>query len=305
MRLQPNLVEARHGLGSVLGQLGDFDGAVRQFTAVTQAAPDVAEAHYNLGLSLWSRYKNATGPRQSSDIEAATTALRTAARLAPADAKVHAALGQLLVDTDDLPGAVESFRRAQALVPEQQRDRVRPGPGAAEDRRSRRRRGAVAACARGSAAPPGTSRALGLVLRQNGDLEGAAAAFALAVETSPDDAQAQQLLGTTLVKLSRVDEGLRALDRAIELDPRLTEARVARAQVLARNGQAELARRDQVGDAAHQRGKRRRRPGDDPDRVRSARARAKITSTRRSQTFVRPQPFVPSFRKRTINLATR
>jgi tetratricopeptide (TPR) repeat protein len=49
-----------------------------------------------------------------------------------------------------------------------------------------------------------------------------------------------------LVKLSRVDEGLRALDRAIELDPRLTEARVARAQVLARNGQADLARRDQV-----------------------------------------------------------
>ena len=162
-------------------------------------------------------------------------------------------------------GAVESFRRAQALVPESSE----------------------------------IAYDLGLALRKTGDLAGAEAQLRRALagprrrqvpvarwgwcsgrtaisrarrrrspwrsRTSPDDAQAQQLLGTTLVKLSRVDEGLRALDRAIELDPRLTEARVARAQVLARNGQADLARRDQVGDAAHQRGKRRRRPGDDPD----------------------------------------
>ena len=119
-----------------------------QFTAVTQAAPDVAEAHYNLGLSLWSRYKNATGPRQSSDIEAATTALRTAARLAPADAKVHAALGQLLVDTDDLPGAVESFRRAQALVPDSGEIAYDLGLALRKTGDLARRRGAIAACAR-------------------------------------------------------------------------------------------------------------------------------------------------------------
>ena len=245
IRLRPDFVEARHGLGSVLERIGDFDGAIAQFETVTRAAPGFAEAHYNLGLSHWSRYKNATGPRQSADIQAAIVSLKAAARLAPTDARVHAALGQLLADTEDLAGAVESLRRAQALAPESSAIAYDLGlalrrSGDLDGAESQLRRALV-----GTGGPSGASRALGLVLRQKDDLTGAANAFAAAVQANPQDALAYQLLGSTLIKLSREDEGLRALDRAIELDPFMAEARVARAQAFARQGRADLARRDQ------------------------------------------------------------
>ncbi len=83
-------------------------------------------------------------------------------------------------------------------------------------------------------------------MRQKGDLEGAAVELRAAVEERPDDAQAYHLLGATLVKLTRIDEGLVALGQAIKLDPRLTEARVARAQVLARQGLLVAAREEQA-----------------------------------------------------------
>ena len=81
------------------------------------------------------------------------------------------------------------------------------------------------------------------------------------------------------------------------------EARVARAQVLSRNGQAGLARRDQAEtqriNAANA------AVGRAMILIESGRARAREGhDARRSQTFARPQRSVPSLRKRTINLAT-
>jgi tetratricopeptide (TPR) repeat protein len=83
-------------------------------------------------------------------------------------------------------------------------------------------------------------------LRQKGDLQNAAIELRAGVDERPDDAQAHHLLGATLVKLGRIDEGLIALGRAIELDPLLTEARVARAQTLARKGLVDAAREEQA-----------------------------------------------------------
>ncbi len=145
VRLKPALLEARHGLGSVSARLGDFDGAIQQFQQVAEALPDFAEARYNLGLTLWSRYKSATGPRHMPDLDGALEGLKSAVRLAQGEAKYHAALGQLLADRDNLAGAVNSLRQAQMLARGRPDFCVRPWAGSAQERRFGRRRSAASA----------------------------------------------------------------------------------------------------------------------------------------------------------------
>ena len=48
-----------------------------------KAAPNFGEAHYNLGLNLWNKYKSSTGLRQKSDLDEALEELKTASQLSP------------------------------------------------------------------------------------------------------------------------------------------------------------------------------------------------------------------------------
>jgi hypothetical protein len=59
------------------------DGAIVMLRSVVEMLPQVAEAHYNLGLNLWNRYKAATGLKQHEDLEEAVRQLKAASRLAP------------------------------------------------------------------------------------------------------------------------------------------------------------------------------------------------------------------------------
>ena len=52
LRREPDHVGARHGLGSVLMQLGDLPRAVVEFTRVSELAPSNVEAHVLRGQSL-------------------------------------------------------------------------------------------------------------------------------------------------------------------------------------------------------------------------------------------------------------
>jgi tetratricopeptide (TPR) repeat protein len=245
LRLEPGLAEARYGLGSATATLGDLDGAIAQLRQVVGRLPDLAEAHYNLGVHYWSRYKSEPGPRSGTDLTAASEALRTAVRLAPEQARFHAALGRLLADTGDLDGAVASLRRARTLEPDQRGHAYDLGLAlrlAGDlDAAERELRAAV----EGDRNDGLARRALALVLRTKGELAGAASELRAAVVALPDDAQAHHLLGAVLLKLDRPAEAFDALRRAIDLDPSLTEARVALAQALARAGRRDEARQQQ------------------------------------------------------------
>jgi Flp pilus assembly protein TadD len=77
-----------------------------------------------------------------------------------------------------------------------------------------------------SSAPPGSpeSEAMiafrkGMELGQKGDAEGAAEAFQHSIELSPENLQAYLNLGTSYMILNRVDEAIKAYQKAVELDP--------------------------------------------------------------------------------------
>ena len=89
-------------------------------------------------------------------------------------------------------------------------------------------------------------RALGLVLRQRDDLQGAAAELRAAVTALPEDPQAHHLLGSVLLKLDDPAAALAPLRAAIALDPGLTDARAMLAQALARTGARDEAREQQA-----------------------------------------------------------
>ena len=247
LRAQPDLFEARYGLSSVCAKLGDLDGAIAQLRQIVAVLPDVAEARYNLGLNLWNRYRKSTGPRRSEELDAALEELKAAVRLAPAAPHFHAALGQLLVDRQQLQPALDSLRKAVELSPSNPTDPMYSYDLGLALRLAGDLDGAEAqfrAALKKTPAHGFARRALGLVLRQKGDLEGAASELRAAVEILPVDAQAHHLLGSVLLKLNR-DGALEALARAVELDPYSTEARVTFAQALARAGKQDEAERQQ------------------------------------------------------------
>ena len=245
LRLRADLVEARYGLSSAAGALGDYDGAIALLHLVVASLPQAAEPKYNLGIHYWNRYKNARGPRQPSDLDEALAALKAAIALAPDQARFHSALGRLLVDRLDIDGAVASLRRARALEPGRVEHAYDLGlalrlagdfAGAEEQIRA-----VIAADPDDGLA----RRALALLLRTKGDLPAAATELRAAVAALPDDAQAHHLLGSVLLKLDDAAAGLEQLKRAIALDPSLVEARVTLAQALARAGRRAEAREQQ------------------------------------------------------------
>jgi tetratricopeptide (TPR) repeat protein len=246
LRLNPDLLEARYGLSSACATAGDLDGAVTLLRQVVAALPQLAEARYNLGLNLWNRYKKTAGPRQRSDLDGALDELAEAARLAPDRADIHAALGQLLADTQRLQAAVASLRKAVELSagsPEYLFDlglALRLA-GDLDDAESQFR-----AVLKQQPSHASARRALGLVLRQKDDLPAAATELRAAASQTPGDAQAHSLLGSVLLKLEDRSAAIDALRVAVALDPGLTDARVMLAQALARTGRKEEAAKEQL-----------------------------------------------------------
>ena len=115
VRLEPRLTEAAYGLALACARVGDVEGAILMLRRVVAALPSLAEARYNLALNLWKRYRDAAGPRQSSDLDQAEQELRTAIQLQPAHAAAHLALGQLLAERQRHDAAVEALRKAHEL----------------------------------------------------------------------------------------------------------------------------------------------------------------------------------------------
>jgi Flp pilus assembly protein TadD len=110
---RPGYADAHFMLGTVLQQQGDAPGAEAAFRRAIQMAPDSAEAHLGLAQLL----------RRRGEAEAARAELHEAERLRKRKADQQAAafaidLGQRQLAGNDLAGAIQSFRDAVRLAPD-------------------------------------------------------------------------------------------------------------------------------------------------------------------------------------------
>ena len=141
LRLSPDLLPAWQNLGNALLSQGLIPMAEAAFTRALELAPDSAQAHYNLGVALAARDEAeamahfraalAQDPEcLDAAINLATLLLergetheplalaRYAVDRAPSHAAAHNAVGVALERAGDLPGALDSYRRAVDLAPE-------------------------------------------------------------------------------------------------------------------------------------------------------------------------------------------
>lgn len=108
LRLQPDSIPARSGLGLALYHMGDVDSAIEEYRVVLELQPNLAQAHINLAMALMAKH----------DWAAARTELQSALRLQPDLVEGHYNLGVLQYTMGNLSGAIEAYRQALRLKPD-------------------------------------------------------------------------------------------------------------------------------------------------------------------------------------------
>jgi len=94
------------GLGLLLKNRGDWDGALDHFNRAVALAPDYAEAHREKGIAENKIYRNS---RQQPDGE---VSLRMAVQLNPQDFDALASLGGVLKRRGEIKEALECYRKS-------------------------------------------------------------------------------------------------------------------------------------------------------------------------------------------------
>lgn len=97
LRIKEEYPDAHVNLSSVLGQLGDVDGAFAHSRRATQLDPRNANAFYNLGVAS----------AQKGDLAGAIAAYEAAVRLQPGLLSAHGNLGILLLSSGRVKEAIE------------------------------------------------------------------------------------------------------------------------------------------------------------------------------------------------------
>jgi tetratricopeptide (TPR) repeat protein len=212
--LAPNLPQAHYNLGVAYTNHGRGDDALRAFQRAVSLAPGFAEAHANLGAAL----------TEQGRLEEAVVALRKSISLAPGNPTVHNNLGAALKRQGRLAEAEAAYRAALSL-----------SPGYAEAlcnlsavlRELGQLEAAGGFCRQAIERAPGLAKAhntLGVVLQDQGEMEAAIASFRRAIALAPREADAYVNLGDALAKQGQYDQPVIQCRQAAELAPNSADA---------------------------------------------------------------------------------
>ena len=106
--LAPNLAQAHLNLGNFLLATGDLKGALNSFSTAIKHNPDYAGAYYNIGNALLC----------NGQLDEAMANYRNALKINPDYAEVHCVQGIVLKELGQHEGAVASFHRALEINPD-------------------------------------------------------------------------------------------------------------------------------------------------------------------------------------------
>jgi len=115
LRLNPEMAAAHFHLAAAMRATNDYAGAEAELREAIKLAPDSGPAHNLLGI-LW--FKRGLVPD-------AITELRLGVQFQPKDATVHYNLAQALEKTGDRKGALDEYRTASTLAPDNARFKER------------------------------------------------------------------------------------------------------------------------------------------------------------------------------------
>lgn len=215
LTLEPRSPEACVNLGNLLREAGEFAAAEDCYRIVTEDNPDNAPAWNNLGILQIDMGR----------FEDACTSLRRAIELDPYSAEAHNNLGNALRQLGQYDESLKSFERALLLRPDFAQAANNAGVALSD-------RGFFPEAAkyfrRAVESDPEFVEALlnlGACLRHCDDLMGTIECFDRARRLEPDNKKAHAYLGLALLEVGRIENGLAALNHALEIDPGYARAR--------------------------------------------------------------------------------
>lgn len=220
-----------------------FREAAELFDALVRARPSDRAALYGAALATFNEGRAADAEplaRRASEAALATFNEGRAAGRERDASDALVLLAVVLAVRGDGAGALEASGRAAALAPDNFDARLTHGRalyGAGDDLAAAR------AFRAASALRPGDPRPLFFLassLERAGDDAGALAAYRELASAQPRAPEGHLGLGALLVKRggAEAEEGIRALLRAVEIDPELYEARVTLGRALVARGRA-------------------------------------------------------------------
>ncbi|HEY0705203.1 MAG TPA: tetratricopeptide repeat protein [Polyangia bacterium] len=231
LEYQPNMAEARNGLGLVALARGDKKTAEAQFRAALSLNEELAEAHHNLGELALERgeFDEAmTRFRQALAVDPGFGAARLGAgrtlmllgrpdearwelvkltEIEPQNAHAHAAYAQVLAQLGRIAAAEAAAQTALAIDPKF----------------------------------PGAHRARGEILKRRGEFAPAADEYRLVLQAEPGSGNDRVELVTTLVAAERLEEATGEVQTLEKLAPARAEVAFIRAFLALRQRELPLA----------------------------------------------------------------
>jgi tetratricopeptide (TPR) repeat protein/SAM-dependent methyltransferase len=205
----PNSAVLNNILGSLLGELGQHDRAVKAYNQAIAIKPDYAEAYFNIGITLHDR----------GQLEEAITAYSRAVAIRPDYAESYYEIGNARIDQGRLGEAITSYKQAVAVKPDYAEAYNNMGNAfKAQGRLEEASKAYRQAITRN----PDYAEAfynIGIMLQSQGQLEGAMKAYQQAVATKPDYAEAYNNMGNALIVEGQLEEAITAYSRAISIKP--------------------------------------------------------------------------------------
>jgi tetratricopeptide (TPR) repeat protein len=210
--------EFYRGLGALLVNQADFEGAVAAYTQRIEANPNSGEAHRQLGEIYFLQGRD----------ELALAEFLAATWLDPRDAKAYAATGQVQGRLLKYADAVVSLERALALDPSLREARYALGTSLMRLGKTEEAKRTLEMFQQQQADAEGAGQlAFQLdVLRREGSknllagsFDQAIASYVEALKLEPDSARSRRDLGLALLRAKRAQEAIEHLDAAQKLEP--------------------------------------------------------------------------------------
>jgi len=214
LAIYPEFQDARVNLGMALVQQGRAAEALDFLEAAALKDQGNADLAVNLG----------TAYRGLGDDGRAERAFRRALELDPDSSRAWNNLGSLELKRGHVKEAIADLEKAVRLEPGMAVYRVNLGDALTAASRPKEAAEHFEAAFRLDPSQPETHRGLGEVALARGDLEAAEREFRLSVASPQPSARASNFLGYLLTRKGRYAEAAEQYERAVELDPGLSDA---------------------------------------------------------------------------------